>query len=117
MAFIRIRTIAGKQYRYLEERYREGRKVRSRSTYLGPASSGGGGLSFIPKPVPPEQRGWAYIERLMEKYPAPPTAPAAAAPVPVEKPPTEIDLSKSSERSAAKDDASEESDKTGGDDT
>lgn len=35
MAFIRIRTIKGRQYRYLEERYREGKKVRSRSRCLG----------------------------------------------------------------------------------
>jgi hypothetical protein len=33
--FIRIRTIKGNQYRYAEERWREGRRVRSRSIYLG----------------------------------------------------------------------------------
>ena len=36
MAFTRIRTIKGRDYRYLEERWREGGKVRSRSTCLGP---------------------------------------------------------------------------------
>jgi hypothetical protein len=36
MAFIRIRTIKGRDYRYLEERWREGGKVCSRSTSLGP---------------------------------------------------------------------------------
>ena len=40
MAFTRIRTINGKQYRYLEERWREGGKVRSRSISLGPADGG-----------------------------------------------------------------------------
>jgi len=35
MAFTRIRTIKGKQYEYLEERWREGGKVRSRSVCLG----------------------------------------------------------------------------------
>ena len=35
MSFIRTRTINGRQYRYLEERYREGGKVRSKSKYLG----------------------------------------------------------------------------------
>lgn len=35
MAFERIRTIKGRQYRYREERWREGGKVRSKSTYLG----------------------------------------------------------------------------------
>ncbi len=33
--FIRIRTIKGRQYRYAEERWREGKRVRSRSTFLG----------------------------------------------------------------------------------
>ncbi len=33
--FIRIRTIKGRQYRYAEARWREGKRVRSRSTFLG----------------------------------------------------------------------------------
>ena len=33
--FIRIRTIKGRQYRYAEQRWREGKRVRSRSSYLG----------------------------------------------------------------------------------
>lgn len=37
MSFIRVRTIKGKKYRYLETRWREGRRVRSRSQYLGAA--------------------------------------------------------------------------------
>jgi hypothetical protein len=36
MAFTRIRTIKGRDYHYLEERWREGGKVCSRSTSLGP---------------------------------------------------------------------------------
>lgn len=35
MAFLRTRTIKGKKYRYREERWREGGKVRSKSVYLG----------------------------------------------------------------------------------
>lgn len=34
MAFIRTRIIKGKPYTYLEERWREGKKVRSRSTLI-----------------------------------------------------------------------------------
>jgi hypothetical protein len=45
MSFVRIRTIKGRSYRYLEERWREGGKIRSRSTYLGPAEMGVGPLS------------------------------------------------------------------------
>jgi len=41
MAFVRIRMIKGKPYRYHEERWREGGKVRSRSISLGPVGSGG----------------------------------------------------------------------------
>jgi hypothetical protein len=39
MAFERTRTINGNQYRYREERWREGGKVRSKSTYLGKVGS------------------------------------------------------------------------------
>ena len=46
MAFVRIRTIKGRQYRYREERWREGGKVRSRSTCLGPVE-GGEEMGFI----------------------------------------------------------------------
>src|ERR1043166_1262669 len=59
MAFVRIRTIKGQQYRFLEERWREGGKVRSRSKSLGPvdgrkkkiawlASLLGGGVALGP---------------------------------------------------------------------
>ena len=67
MTYIVTKTINGKQYRYQQTSYRVGKKVKTKSVYLGPV--GGGGLSFIPRPIPPELRGWAYIERLMEKYP------------------------------------------------
>ena len=35
MAFTRVRTIKGRQYLYREERWREGKKVRSKSIFLG----------------------------------------------------------------------------------
>lgn len=38
MGFYRTRTFRGKEYWYFEERWREGKKVRSRSTYIGPVS-------------------------------------------------------------------------------
>lgn len=44
MSFIRTRTIKGRQYRYLEQRWREGRKVKSKSIFLGAI---GGALGFI----------------------------------------------------------------------
>ncbi len=44
MAFIRIRMIKGRQYRYREERWREGGKVRSRSICLGPVDGEEGGF-------------------------------------------------------------------------
>jgi hypothetical protein len=36
MAYEVIKTIGGRQYRYSQESYREGGKVRTRNTYLGP---------------------------------------------------------------------------------
>ena len=44
MSFIRTRTIKGRQYCYLEQRWREGRKVKSKSIFLGAI---GGALGFI----------------------------------------------------------------------
>ncbi len=83
MAFIRTRTINGHTYSYLEERYRSGGKVRSKSTYLGR-------ILVALAPIAPEDRGLKYIARMMEKYPSPAVAPAPAAPVPIEKAPPEI---------------------------
>ena len=39
MAFTRVRTIKGKRYLYKEERWREGKRVRSKSSYLGPVGA------------------------------------------------------------------------------
>lgn len=39
MAYIVIRTINGRRYRYLQISYREGKKVRTIAQYLGPADS------------------------------------------------------------------------------
>lgn len=45
MPFVRVRNINGRPYTYLETRYRENGKVKSRSEYLGPH---GGGRSSGP---------------------------------------------------------------------
>jgi hypothetical protein len=39
MSYIVTKTIKGRRYRYLQTSYRVGRKVRTRSIYLGAASS------------------------------------------------------------------------------
>jgi hypothetical protein len=44
MAFIRIRTLKGKNYRYLQWSYREGKKVKTGSLYLGTFEHGGSHL-------------------------------------------------------------------------
>lgn len=60
MAFTRVRTINGKQYLYREERWREGGKVRSRSTSLGPAD----GMGFIRRQLGVAHGiNWDAIER------------------------------------------------------
>lgn len=74
MSFIRIRTINGKEYMYEEHRWRgaDG-KVKSKSIYLGRgklptgSASGGGILGGLLRPIPPEERGLRYIERMMER--------------------------------------------------
>lgn len=73
MAFIRIRTINGKEYMYEEHRWRgaDG-KVKSKSIYLGrgrapTGSAGGGPLGRLLRPIPPEERGLRYIERWMKR--------------------------------------------------
>jgi hypothetical protein len=40
MAYEVIKTIGGRQYRYLQETYRESGRVRTRNTYLGPIDVG-----------------------------------------------------------------------------
>src|SRR5690242_871988 len=62
MAFIRIRTIKGKEYRYEEHRFREGGKVRSRSICLG-AVGGNASEGWLRRQFP--RNGgldWAKIE-------------------------------------------------------
>lgn len=66
MAFVRIRTFKGRQYKYLQHSYRVGRKVKTRSIYLGPVI--GSIASFIEanfKMEPGERAaalGWAKLE-------------------------------------------------------
>jgi hypothetical protein len=38
MSYLVIKTIAGRRYRYLQTSYRVGKKVKTKSVYLGPAS-------------------------------------------------------------------------------
>lgn len=63
MAFIRIRTINGKEYTYEEHRWRgaDG-KVKSKSIYLGPGRARRRSIF-----APVEEPGLRYIERLMER--------------------------------------------------
>src|ERR1700692_3349361 len=51
MAYEVIKTISGRQYRYLQETYRESGRGRTRNTYLGPVDGGvrrrGGVTGFL----------------------------------------------------------------------
>ena len=40
MPYVVVKNINGRQYRYEQETYREGDKVRTRSTYIGPVDGG-----------------------------------------------------------------------------
>lgn len=102
MTFTRIREIKGHSYLYLEERYREGGKVRSRSTYLGSVLAlifGGidSLVEVIGNNVRVSEPGGRVIDLMAEEYPSEraPKAPEASREVtPVEKPVTDIDYGK-----------------------
>jgi hypothetical protein len=47
MAYIVIKTIKGRQYRYQQRTYRQGRKVRTDTIYLGPVDGGTRGKGII----------------------------------------------------------------------
>lgn len=63
MAFTRIRTIKGRQYLYREERWREGKKVRSKSTFLGVVGAIAGFIGANLRIEPGERA----IEKIMEQ--------------------------------------------------
>src|SRR4051794_4479195 len=60
MAYEVIKTISGRQYRYLQETYRESGRVRTRNTYLGPVDGGvrrrGGVTGFLQSLVRKKER-------------------------------------------------------------
>ena len=65
MAFVRIPKIKGRHYRYREERWRDGGKVRSRSICLGPVGGDEPEGGFIRQLFRVRTHGfdWAAIER------------------------------------------------------
>lgn len=74
MAYIVIKTINGRQYRYEQRSWREGKRVRTQSRYLGPVSeegpSGVGGLvsNFIAaQRLSPEDRMLASAQHQAER--------------------------------------------------
>lgn len=67
MAFIRQRIIKNNTYWYLEFRWREDGKVRSKSTLIGKGGGGTSALQWLPHAIKKEDRGWKYIEEWMAK--------------------------------------------------
>ena len=50
MSYIVIKTIGGRQYRYQQTSYRVGKKVKTKSVYLGPvAGNGSAFVSYSPR--------------------------------------------------------------------
>jgi hypothetical protein len=124
MAFVRIRTIKGRQYRYREERWREGGKVRSHSTCLGPVGVDNDGVGWLRRQLGRSYGfDWDAIERQMtermhaeDKTHAAREArvhldllhiglsvPASPAGTPIEKPATVVDLSAAGAQPTARD--------------
>jgi hypothetical protein len=74
VSFVRTRTIKNQKYRYLETRWREGGKVRSKSVYLG------AGAIYDTGPIADHGRGQFGLETLEEAAKASvPSAPAPSA--------------------------------------
>lgn len=75
MTYIVIKTIKGRQYRYEQRSWREGKRIRTKSRYLGPVTSARPtGLinqitSFIgAQRLSPEDRALASAERAAERF-------------------------------------------------
>ena len=86
MTYRVTKIINGRAYLYEQTSFRVGKKVKTKSVYLGRVTS------FF-TPIPVEQQGLRYIERLMEKYPSQTSVGLKVGPnkaVPVEKPPSSI---------------------------
>jgi len=120
--FIRIRTIKGKRYRYQETRWRDGKKVRSRSVCLGAvdadepvgwlAAQVGRSLGIdwyaIEQEMAARQKvddaqHAAHLDRLHAAYGL---TLGPAVPVPVEKPASKVDLNAPAAAPAGKESAS-----------
>lgn len=72
MAFQRTRNVNGRTYTYWVEAYRD-ENGEPRQRHLGKRL-----LGLLPAPIPEEEKGLAYIESLVEKYPGDPFAEKAA---------------------------------------
>ena len=95
MSYIVTKTINGRQYQYLQTSYRVGKKVRTKSKYLGPI---GAAASFQHVPRFDEQKELerqhaeekaynAMVERFHREVGLTVTR---GDPVPIEKPPTNM---------------------------
>lgn len=57
MSFLRIKTIKGNQYQYREFRFRVGKKVKSKSEYIGPVNE-------IHPHMAGAERAWAAADKM-----------------------------------------------------
>lgn len=81
MAFQRIKTIKGKQYLYEEERWRKGKKIKTRSRYIGPVELLKAIVDNIVTPMTDEQRMHEIMFQAVEgAYKAKVTAAKEKAP-------------------------------------
>jgi hypothetical protein len=63
MSYIVVKTIKGRKYRYLQTSYRQGKRVRTKSVYLG----AGGGLSFPNYGQPSDEVMLAATNRIADQ--------------------------------------------------
>lgn len=95
MSYIVTKTINGRQYQYLQTSYRVGKKVRTKSKYLGPIAAASS-FEHVPrfdeqKELERQRAKEAAYNSMVERFHREVGLTVTQGdPVPVEKPPTEI---------------------------
>jgi hypothetical protein len=96
MSYIAIKTINGRQYRYLQTSYRVGKKVKTRSIYLGAVGGTARSIEHVPKfdeqkELQRQRDQEAAYEAMLERFTQEVgLVVTQGPPVMVEKPPTDL---------------------------
>lgn len=96
MSYIVIKTINGRQYRYLQKSYRVGKRVKTRSIYLGAVGGTARSIEHVPrfdeqKEIQRQRDAETAYKAMLDRFTqVTGLVVTQGNPVPVEKPPTDI---------------------------